>query len=180
MSLRRAWQLVHEYWFGVLVVGGLAWWLADVAVYVHRGSGPEGPLWFDVLAVLAFTTPFFFRRRHPIGALLAILSAIALASFVDGRLVVNPFVSFLFALAICFLFGTRPARAQSVAGLALTIAVAGLVTINDPQGHVGDFVWDAITFTIAWIVGFAVGEKYREVDQAKERAARAEREREPN
>ena len=66
MSLRRAWQLVHEYWFDVLVVGGLAWWLADVAVYVHRGSGPEGPLWFDVLAVLAFTTPFFFRRRHPI------------------------------------------------------------------------------------------------------------------
>src|SRR5439155_1489983 len=45
-------------------------------------------------------------------------------------------------------------------------------------GKVGDLTWDAITFTVAWVVGFAVGEKYREVDEAKERAAIAERERE--
>src|SRR5207249_8959849 len=45
-------------------------------------------------------------------------------------------------------------------------------------GKFGDFAWDMITFTIAWIVGFAVGGKYREVDEAKERAALAERERE--
>src|SRR5207244_10162015 len=45
-------------------------------------------------------------------------------------------------------------------------------------GKVGDFVWDIVTFSIAWIVGFAVGGKFREVDEARERAARAERERE--
>jgi len=72
----------------------------------------------------------------------------------------------------------RPARGSSVAGLAFTIGVAALVTLNDPQGKFGDFAWDMITFTIAWIVGFAVGGKYREVDEAKERAALAERERE--
>ncbi len=85
---------------------------------------------------------------------------------------------FAFALAICFRWGMRPARVQSVAGLALTVGVAALVTVNDPTAKTGDFVWDAITFTIAWIVGFAVGDKYREVDAAKERAALAERERE--
>ena len=58
----------------------------------------------------------------------------------------------------------------------MTLGVAGLVTINDPKSKVGDFVWDCITFTIAWIIGFAVGDKYREVDE--ERAALAERERE--
>jgi signal transduction histidine kinase len=178
MKLRRSWELAREYWFDLLVVAGLIAWLADAAIYVHRPDGPKGPLWFDVLAVLAFTTPFLARRRYPGGTLVAIAIAIALATFVDGRLVTHPFVSFLFALALCFRWGMRPARAQSVAGLALTVGVAALVTVNDPMGKVGDFVWDVITFTVAWIIGFAVGDKYREVDEAKERAALAERERE--
>src|SRR5207248_2417625 len=63
-------------------------------------------------------------------------------------------------------------------GLGFLIGIAALVELNTPEGKAGDFVWDAITFTVAWIVGFAVGEKYREVDEAKERAAIAERERE--
>ena len=178
MNPRRLWEVVRRYWFDVLVVAGLVAWLADAAVYVHRSGGEQGPLWFDVLAVLAFTTPFLARRRYPAGALVAIAIAIALASFVDGRLVTHPLVSFLFALVICFRWGMRPARGSSVAGLAFTIGVAALVTLNDPQGKFGDFAWDMITFTIAWIIGFAVGDKYREVDEAKERAALAERERE--
>jgi signal transduction histidine kinase len=72
----------------------------------------------------------------------------------------------------------RPRAYQSVAGLAFTIGVAAIVTNNDPTGKGGDFGWDAITFTIAWIVGFALGGKFREVDEAKELAARAEQERE--
>ena len=178
MRLKRIWGLAREYWFDAVVVGGLAWWLADAAINVHRPGGEEGPLWFDVLAALAFTTPFFARRRYPGGALVAIAIAIGLASFVDGRLVTHPFISFAFALAICFRWGMRPARAQSVAGLLLTMGAAALVTVNDPKGKVGDFIWDAITFTVAWIIGFAVGDKYREVEEAKERAEQAERERE--
>jgi signal transduction histidine kinase len=178
MKLRRSWELGREYWFDLLVVAGLAAWVVDAAISVHRSDGPKGPLWFDVLAILAFTTPFLVRRRYPGGTLVAIAIAIALASFVDGRLLTHPFVSFLFALAICFRWGMRPARLQSVAGLVLTVGVAALVTVNDPKGKVGDFVWDVITFTVAWVIGFAVGDKYREVDEAKERAALAERERE--
>jgi signal transduction histidine kinase len=178
MKLKRSWALAREYWFDTLVLAGTAAWLADAVIYVHRPGGPKGPLWFDVLAVLALTLPFLARRRYPAGILVAIAITIALASFVDGRLATHPFVSFLFALAICFRWGMRPARLQSVAGLVLTVGVAALVTANDPKGKVGDFIWDAITFTIAWIIGFAVGDKYREVDEAKERAALAERERE--
>src|SRR5207237_8705638 len=42
----------------------------------------------------------------------------------------------------------------------------------------GDSVWVAIGFAVAWTVGFGLGGKFREVDEAKERAVRAERERE--
>jgi signal transduction histidine kinase len=178
VKLRGLWQLARRYWFDVLVVAGLAWWLADAVAYRHEPDGAQGPLWFDVLAILAFTTPFLARRRYPAGALVAIAIAIALASFVDGRLITHPFISFVFALALCFRWGMRPARLSSVAGLAFTVGVAAIVTLNDPRGKFGDFAWDMITFTIAWIIGFAVGDKYREVDEAKERAALAERERE--
>jgi signal transduction histidine kinase len=128
--------------------------------------------------VIAFTTPLLTRRRYPIGALVAVGVAIATGSFLDARLLTHPFISFLFGLAICVLFGMRPTRLQSVGGLAFTIGVAGIVTANDPRGKAGDFVWDVITFSIAWIIGFAVGGKFREVDEAREREERAERERE--
>jgi signal transduction histidine kinase len=178
MKRRRLWELAREYWFDALVLGGLAWWLADAAVYVNRPGGEDGPLWFDVLAILVFTTPFLARRRFPVASLVVPATAIGLSTFIDSGLVKHPFISFAFGLAICFRFGMRPWRLQSVAGLAFVLGVAALVELNAPEGKVGDFIWDTITFTIAWVIGFAVGEKYREVDEAKERAALAERERE--
>jgi signal transduction histidine kinase len=178
MNRRRIWELARGYWFDALVLGGLAWWLVDAAVYVNRPGAEDGPLWFDVLAILVFTTPLLARRGFPVASLVVPALAIGLSSFVDSGLVKHPFISFLFGLTICFRFGMRPWRLQSVAGLVFVIGVAALVELNAPHVKVGDFVWDCITFTIAWVIGFAVGEKYREVDEAKERAAVAERERE--
>jgi signal transduction histidine kinase len=177
-ALRRAWVLAQEYWFDALVVGAFVWWLVYAVVYVHTSGGASGPLWFDVLAVFFFTLPLLARRRHPVGSLVVPALAIAIASFVDDALLTHPFVSYLIGLTICFRFGMRPARRSSILGLAFVIGVAAIVELNDPKSGSGSLVWDAITFTIAWIIGFAVGEKYREVDLAKERAERAERERE--
>jgi signal transduction histidine kinase len=178
LGAKRLWSLARHYWFDALVLAGMGVWLADAVVYQDRPDGPHGPLWFDVLAILVFTMPLLARRRYPLGALLAVGVAIAAGSFVDGKLVAHPFVSFLFGLAICVLFGMRPARLQSVAGLAFTIGVAVIVTSNDPKGKTGDFISDVIAFSVAWIIGFSVGGKFREVDEARERAARAEQERE--
>jgi signal transduction histidine kinase len=178
MRPNRVWELAREYWFDALVVGALAWWLADTAVHLHHHGYAEGPLWFDVLAVIVATTPFLARRRYPAGVLVVCALGVVLASFVDSGLVKGPFVSFLVGLTICFRFGMRPWRLQSVAGLAFVLGVAALVEHNAPNGKVGDFIFDAIAFTVAWVIGFAVGEKYREVDEAKERAEAAERERE--
>ena len=178
-TLRRAWALAREYWFDALVVGAFVWWLVDVAVYAHTSGGESGPLWFDVLAVCFFTLPLLARRHHPVGALVVPACSIAIASLVDSGLVKHPFVSFLIGLTICFRFGMRPARRSSVLGLAFVIGVAAIVELTaSKDGGFGSFAWDAIIFTIGWIIGFAVGEKFREVDEAKERAARAERERE--
>jgi signal transduction histidine kinase len=178
VTLKRSWQLLQDYWFDALIVAGLVAWLIDAAVYIHSSDGEQGPLWFDVLAILAFTTPLFLRRRYPYGALVAVAVLISASSFVDNRLASHPFVSFLFGLSVAFLFGTRPDRLKSFAGLLIVIGAAATVNLNDPRGHGGDIAWNAVTMTIAWIVGYAVGEKFREVDEAKERHAQAVRERE--
>lgn len=179
MKRSRVWELAREYWFDALILGGLVWWIADAAVYVHGPGGAEnGPLWFDVLAVFVFMTPLLARRRFPVGSLLAPIVAVWLASLVDVDLVKHPFVGFAFALTIAFRFGMRPNRVTSVTGLALLIATAAFIEAIAPEGKVGDFIWDAITFSVAWVIGFAVGEKFREVDEATERAELAERERE--
>jgi signal transduction histidine kinase len=180
MARSRLWELAREYWFDALVIGGLVWWIVDAAVYVHGpGAGAEeGPLWFDVLAILILMTPFLARRRFPVGSLIAPILAVWVSSLVDVGLIKHPFISFIFALTIAFRFGMQPSRRTSVVGLALLVATGGFVEFLAPTGHTGDFIWDAITFSVAWVIGFAVGEKFREVDEAKERAELAERERE--
>jgi signal transduction histidine kinase len=178
MTMNRAWQLARRYWFDALVLAALGLALVIVVGSQHQEEGPRGPLWFDILAVIAFTTPLLARRRFPVGALLAVGIAIGSSSFVDHRLIPKVFFAYLIGLAVSFLFGMRPARAQSVAGLALTIGVASIVVHNDPTGKVGDLLWNIMVFSVAWIIGFALGGKFREADEAKESAARAERERE--
>src|SRR5207244_4141164 len=53
-----------------------------------------------------------------------------------------------------------------------------LVNHADPTGQVGNFIFGSIVFGVAWTIAFALGGKLREADEAKERAARAEHERE--
>jgi signal transduction histidine kinase len=178
MPGRRLWPLARRHWFDALILAGMGVWLADTVVSLHHKDGPDGPLWFDVLAVLAFTTPLLLRRRFPVGALVAAGAAIAVASLLDSGVVKHPFVGFLFGLAICVLFGMRPVRSRAVAGLAFTIGVAAVVEFGAPNGKVGDFMFDIVAFSVAWIFGSTVGGKFREADEARERAARAERERE--
>jgi signal transduction histidine kinase len=176
--MSRLWHLARRYWFDVLVLAGVGGGLAAVVAGEQGENRPQGPLWFDVVAVLAFTTPFWARRRFPLGTPLAVGTAVGASSFVDDRLIPDNFVALLAGIAVAFLFGMRPFRSQSVAGLAFLLGVAAVVTRNDPDGSVGDFVWVTIVFSVAWVIGWAVGAKWREVDTAKEQAAQAERERE--
>jgi signal transduction histidine kinase len=176
--MKRLGPLARSYWFDALILAGVGFGLAITVGGQHTKDGPHGPLWFDVLAVLAFTTPLFARRRFPFRAPLAVFLALGASSFVDERFVPSNFIALLAAISSMALFGMRPERSQAVAGLALALGIAVVVNHNDPRAKVGDYIWITVIFTIAWIAGFAAGGKFREADEANERAARAERERE--
>jgi signal transduction histidine kinase len=178
VNAQRFGSLARRYWFDCLVLVGVGFALAEVVLTQNEKHGPEGPLWFDVLAALAITVPLFLRRRIPFGAPVAVGVAVALSSFVDGRVVANGLIPTLAGISAFVLIGILRDRTQALAGLAFGIGVTAIVAHNDPQGSSGNFVFSSIVFAIAWTIGLLVSGKFHEAEEARERVARAERERE--
>jgi signal transduction histidine kinase len=177
--MSRLWSLGRRFWVDALILAGIAG-ATSVAVRSHgEPHGPEGPLWLDLLIIAGFYGPLFFRRRFPMGAPLVAAGVVAITSFADPRLPQTEFAFYLAALGISLWFGLRPDRRHALAGLAALQIVSLIVNLNDPKNPpVGDYLWSAITFTIAWILGFALGGRLRETDTARRLAEQAEAERE--
>ena len=77
---QKLWALARRYWFDALVLVAVGVGLAEVTLTQDDRYGPLGPLWFDLLAILAITLPLFLRRRFPFGAPVAVGLAIASSS----------------------------------------------------------------------------------------------------
>jgi signal transduction histidine kinase len=176
--VKRLWPLARRYWFDALILAGVGIGVTGAILGRDHIDGPAGPLWFDVLAIPAIVLPLLARRRFPFGAPAAMGVAAALTSFVDRTVVPFDGVTFLVGCAALFLVGSLRERSQAVAGFAVAEGVLAVVVHNDPNGAVGDFIVASIIFMIVWTIAFGVGRKSVEADEARERAARAERERE--
>jgi signal transduction histidine kinase len=177
VNAQRLWPLARRHWFDGLVLVGLAIGLAESTVRQGDRGGPEGPLWFDLLAVLATVLPLFARRRFPFAAPVAVGVAVGLSSFVDKTFVYE-LVPAVAGTAAVFLVGMVRERSQAVAGLAAGIGVVAVAAHNDPTGGPANFIFFSIVFSIVWTIGFAIGRQFQAADEAKERAAQAERARE--
>jgi signal transduction histidine kinase len=177
-TVNTLWKLARRFWFDVLVLVVLGIGASGAVLGRGHELGPEGPLWFDELAMLAIVLPLFARRRFPFGAPVAVGVAAAATSFVDHTVVPFDGVTFIVGCAALFLVGSLRDPRQAIAGFAVGEGALAVVVHNDPRTHVGDFVVASIIFTIVWAIGFGVGRKSVEAAEARERAARAERERE--
>src|SRR2546425_2611355 len=177
-TVKRLWPLARRYWFDAVILALLG--IGVTGAVLGRGhiNGPEGPLWFDELAMLAIVLPLLGRRRFPFGAPAAVGIAAALISFVDKTVVPFDGVTFLAGCVALFLVASLRDRFQAIAGFAIAEGVLAVVVHNDPRSGVGNFVVASIIFAVVWAVAFGVGRKSVEADEAKERAVRAERERE--
>lgn len=171
-------SLAARYWFDAVILAGLGVSLAGAVVGQEHKDGPAGPLWLDVLGVLGYLLPLFARRRFPFGAPAAVPVAVVLVSLVDKTLVPSDFVAFLAGCAAVFLFALLRDRSQAVAGLALALGAEAVVSHNDPHGGIGDVIFLSLIFAVVWTIGLTLGRKFQEADEARERAVRAEWERE--
>jgi signal transduction histidine kinase len=178
VNRQRVWPLARRYWFDALVLVGVGFGLTEVTVNVHTKNGPSGPLWFDLVAMVAIVLPLFIRRQFPFGAPVAVGVATGASSFVDGHLIPRGLTTTLAAISAFVLMGALRDRSQSAAGLAFGIGITAIVAHNDPNGGIGNFVFTSLVFTIAWTIGFLVSRKFHEAEIARERALKAEQERE--
>jgi signal transduction histidine kinase len=171
-------RLARRHWFDALILVALGVGLFGAVASQDQSDGPTGPLWFDLLAVVAIVTPLFFRRRFPFGAPIAVGVAVGLTAFIDERLVPIDFIPFLAGCAAVFLVGLLRERRQAIAGIVVAIGVEAMVAYRDPLKNLSAFIATCIVFGLIWTVAFALGRKFEEADEAKKRAAQAERERE--
>jgi signal transduction histidine kinase len=176
--VKLLWRLASRFWFDVLILAAIA---MGITVVLHDHGTLDGPyrsLWLDVPLIVAIIAPLFARRRFPFGAPLAVVIAVISTTLVDDRLVPTNFIVFLAGCAAVFLMALLRDWRQAVAGLAIVFGAEGFVARTDPSGGIGDFVFSSLVFGVVWIVGFSLGRKFEEGEEAKERALRAERERE--
>ncbi|HEU0305273.1 MAG TPA: histidine kinase [Gaiellaceae bacterium] len=175
---RTLWPLARRFWFDALIVAAAVLGTLTYALRLDDVEPfPDWPRWLIALASLPITLPLLARRRYPFGAPAFIFLYLAAVSFADGDFVVYAFTTFLTVIACSFLFGLLEDRRQSLVGLALGIGAAQIVTYHDTTNDPADYVFVPVVFTVAWLVGFGLGSKFRQITSAEERAARAERER---
>ncbi len=176
--MNRLKSVVNRFWVDVLLVGAAAG-LLSIASRAPDPQGAAGPAWLDVLLVVGFVVPLFFRRRWPMTAPLVAIAVVFGGAFADVGFFDNAFPAYLTALGIAVWFGMRPNRREAIAGWAALQTVSVVLTYRDPQTEAAsDYFWSLITFTIAWIIGFALGERLRETDVTRRLAEQAELERE--
>jgi signal transduction histidine kinase len=176
--VKLLWRLWSRYWFDVLIVAGIG---IGIAIVVHDHGMVDGPyrsLWLDVPLVVAIIAPLLARRRFPFGAPAAVAIAVSCTTLLDHRLISNNFIVFLAGCSAVFLMALLRDWRQAVAGLAMIFGAEGFVARTDPNGGIGVFFFSNLVFSVVWVVGFSLGRKFEEADEAKERAIRAERERE--
>ena len=176
--MKRLRSLVRLLWVDALILGAMAGMLS-IAARAPDPKGAEGPAWVDLLIALAFTLPLFFRRRFPMGAPLLAIAVVVGGSFADAGYLDNAFPAFLTALGIALWFGLRPERRDAIVGFVALQVISVIITLNDPSTQsVSDYFWSLVTFSIAWVIGLALGGQLRETDVARRLAEQAELERE--
>ena len=151
----RARSLLRSYWFDAVIVLAAVGGVLELVLDTDREGAPTVTFWVSVPAQLLLILPLLARRLSPFGVPVAILLFAAAISFVDGNLVPFTFATFLSILSCFCLLGSLRSWHQALAGLAIGLLCGLVVTRNDPDAGVGDWLFIPVVFTVGWLTGFA-------------------------
>ena len=176
--MSRLWLFWSKFGLDLLIVIAAA----ASAVGTAARQDPERPtgvtLWFEVLAIALVVLALLMRRRFPFAAPAAVWVFSAALSFLDGRLIVSQPAVSVAGISAAVLLGNMGRTLRARVGLAIMVAAAAIVVLNDPDLTVGEFIFTPALFVVGWLVGFALHGRAEQAEAAEERAARAESERE--
>ncbi len=140
---------------------------------------PSGPRF--VLGLVGITSAvlvLLLRRRFPFAAPATTWLVCAGLSFLDAQLIVNGAGILIAGMGAAVLLGAQRNAMLARAGLVIVVAASLTVVRNGPSSSTDDLISVPTMFAIGWLVGWALRERTERTEEAEERAARAERERE--
>jgi signal transduction histidine kinase len=177
--IKVAWNAWRRYWFDLGIVSAAALAAAEVAFRLDENSDHDlhGTTWLMATWAALFVLPLLARRRFPFGAPAAVFAVGIAGSIWNPTLATYSGGNFLGVIVATLLFGMLWERERSLIGLGIALGAAAFVVHNDPKQGIGDFGGIALTFTIAWLAGLALGSQLKTAASAVERAERLERER---
>ncbi len=166
----------RRYLFDALIVLGAIGGTIEVVTTRGDVDSVDGPLWLLVAMVLLMTLPLLARRRLPFGAPAFVLVAAGVVSFFEGEAVPYSFITFLAVLTSAFLLAFLNDRREALLGLLILLSVGAVVTRNDPDGAVGDYLFTGLIFTASWLAGYALNRRLAQASAIEEAARQREEE----
>ncbi len=149
--------------------------LAQVEIWV-RSEAENQPLL--VVLALVFTLAPLARRRLPFAAPMASLVAVGAMTFVAEEYVASAATSVVGLALVAGVLSAYNEPRLAAAGLALAWGVVGLVAAQDPQENLVGSLVAGLVATACWLVGLGWYRRSAYAAALRERAERAERERE--
>jgi len=167
--LRTLWaRLRRDVADALLIVLVWALYVELIATSANFEAGVMFPLaWLFVL-------PLLLRRRWPLPAVLVSLTALSVASALDGDGFQNLTLPFLCALAVAVAAGAIEDRAQAIAAAAAILATISVIALTS-NGGAGDFFLITFFFAAAWLAGRALATRAQQTRELRARVRIAER-----
>lgn len=135
---------------GLLALGQIELW--GGATYQGGPVFPGSRLANAFVLVPLMTLPLAWRRRKPILSFAVVFGVVGCASLVlGGAEATTQFVAVLVSL-----YSATANSDRRYAVLAGALLVGAVHELRDPYVHLGDVVWGAGLFGIAWLFGIAV------------------------
>ena len=171
VHVRRLYQRLRFNWGDLVVAGATAGAVVELAVTSIDYKPSLVP--FAVL----MAPPLFFRQRYPLAAPAASFACAAGMATVDPAAAQDLSLVFFIALTAMVTCGASSERRIAVLGGLMGLGTLEYVNYKFAN-HPGDYAWISGFFIGAWIVGFTLRVRSDQAKEARERADRAEWERE--
>jgi signal transduction histidine kinase len=171
----RVRDATREYWFDLLIVA-LA--VAAMIELIATRDSALTTLWFGIPAIAVLVLPILARRRFPFAGPLTYFVLAAGVSLIDWQLITSAESFFVVGLAAAFLLGNLRDPWQAGIGLLVVVSSLAFIVYKIPGHDTSALIFIPIDFAVAWVAGFALGERAAQAEAAEMRAAQAERERE--
>jgi len=173
-GVTRLQSAARRHWPDLLIIAVAI----EVAVEVASDETGELSRWIAAPAMALAILVLLARRTAPFAAPVALWLIAATLSLLDGSLVVDSAGLYVAGLAAAFMLGSLRDGGQARVGLAVVTFCAAVLMSNNPDRAAGEVVLVPAIFAVAWLAGYTQRGRVMQAEEAEQRAAYAERERE--